>query len=183
MPKKFSIRIERGNLKNCEISSGFFDVGARITTSLNRGILFNILTNKFYIDFEDLVIADFCAGSGIVGFEMLSLGAKKCYFVENDVKKCKNINLAIEKKQFQCEVLQCFLPKIPTFEEKIDIIFFDPPYENNFCDKTLENLYQQDILTENGMIILESTKKPESEFKIIHQKELKNGATFWFLKK
>ena len=183
----FAIRIEHGDFKGVKISDGFKGEGSRITTSFNRCVLFNILTNKLGVDFDDLNCADLCCGSGIVGFEMLSMGARSCIFVDSDRKKVQNVKNVLQKTHFNGLAEYAFLPNLPIFQEKLDIVFFDPPYENNFCERTLANIVNSGLLADNGLIIIE-TKKPIAEnfvntlqLKIACIKELKNGAKFFFL--
>ncbi|MBQ7536766.1 MAG: RsmD family RNA methyltransferase [Rickettsiales bacterium] len=185
----FAIRIEHGDFKGVKISDGFKGDGSRITTSFNRCVLFNVLTNKLGVNFDDLNCADFCCGSGIVGFEMLSMGAGSCIFVDSDRKKVQNVKNVLQKTRFNGLAECAFLPNLPIFHDKLDVIFFDPPYDNNFCERTLANIVNSGILTDNGLIIVE-TKKPIAEDLIVNLKlkmacvkELKNRASFLFLRK
>ena len=183
----FAIRIEHGNFKGVKISDGFKGKGARITTSFNRCVLFNVLTNKFGIDFDGLNCADLCCGSGIVGFEMLSMGARSCIFVDSDRKKVQNVKNVLQKTHFNGLAECAFLPNLPIFHDKLDVIFFDPPYENNYDERTLANIANSNILADNGFIIVETKKALTNDFlanlhmKIAYTKELKNGAKFFFL--
>jgi len=185
----FAIRIEHGDFKGVKISDGFKGEGSRITTSFNRCVLFNVLTNKLGVNFDGLNCADFCCGSGIVGFEMLSMGARSCVFVDSDRKKVQNVKNVLQKTQFNGLAECAFLPNMPIFHDKLDVIFFDPPYENNFCERTLANIVNSGLLADNGLIIVE-TKKPITEnfvntlqLKTVCVKDLKNGAKFYFLAK
>lgn len=184
--KTIPVRIEHGRLKNIKISDGFFGEGSRITTSSNRCVLFNILQNKFYIDFAGKNCLDLCCGSGVIGFEMMSLGAESCLFLDCDRKKLQSIDKALEKTKLNGKTLQCFLPKMPMFQEKFDIIFFDPPYSNDFCEDILELIKSQNLLNENGIIIVETKRDIEEKclenFEVLQIRELKNGAKFWFLR-
>ena len=185
---EFAIRIEHGDFKGFKVSDGFKGEGSRITTSFNRCVLFNVLTNKFGIDFDGLNCADLCCGSGIVGCEMLSMGARSCVFVDSDRKKVQNVKNVLQKTRFNGFAEHAFLPNLPIFHSKLDIIFFDPPYENNFCERTLTNIVNSNILTYDGLIIVETKKQIAEDFmdtlhlKSVCLKELKNGARFYFLK-
>ena len=185
----FAIRIEHGNFKGVKISDGFKGEGSRITTSFNRCVLFNVLTNKLGVDFDGLNCADFCCGSGIVGFEMLSMGARSCVFVDSDRKKVQNVKNVLQKTHFNGLAECAFLPNLPIFHDKLDVIFFDPPYENNFCERTLMNIVNSGLLADNGLIIVETKKTITDELiaalklKTVCVKELKNGAKFYFLEK
>ena len=177
------VRIERGLKKCVSIGSGFSYEGSRITTSANRAILFNVLLNRFYIDFNQVSCADFCCGSGIVGFEMLSLGAKECLFIDSDRKKLANISSAISKLRFNAKAICCYLPNIGVLNKQFDIIFFDPPYDNNFCDETIKEIFDKNLITDDGYLIVETKQDINTYFfKTEHIKYLKNGAKFVFLK-
>ena len=182
---KHIIRIERGVKKNMQIGLGFGFQGSRITTSANRSILFNILINRLYVNFNDLTCADLSCGSGIVGFEMLSSGAKKCFFLDCDKWKLKNILSANEKLNLNIETIYCFLPNVNGLPVDIDIIFFDPPYENDFCKATINEVFNKKILNKDGIMIVETKEELQSDdnktFDVFHVKYLKNGAKFYFL--
>ncbi len=177
------IRIERGEKKKVVIGEGFCYQGSRITTSANRCILFNILLNRFYINILNKTCADLCCGSGIVGFEFLSLGAKKCVFVDNDKNKIRNIIQANNKLKYNIDTIYGFLPNIYQLKEQFDLIFFDPPYNNNFCKQTIANIYNNHLLNKNGILIIETLNEIDDlyGFTLLHKKELKNKANFIFL--
>lgn len=178
------VRIERGLKKGVSIGNGFSYEGSRITTSANRAVLFNVLLNRFYIDFSKVSCADFCCGSGIVGFEMLSLGAMECLFIDSDRKKLANVSLAINKLNFNANAVCCYLPNIGMLNKQFDIIFFDPPYDNNFCNETIKEIFDKNLITNNGYLIVETKQDINTyNFKTEHIKYLKNGAKFVFLKK
>ena len=181
MIKNFAVRIEHGEKKGIKVSDGFFGEGSRITTSANRCVLFNVLTNKLYIDFNNLICADFCCGSGIVGFELLSLGCKECTFVDCDKKKLKNIEEAIDKTKFNATTLYSYLPKY-NLNKQFDIIFFDPPYNNDFCQETIDMILDNNILSKNGILIVETKQVINVEkYRVLDIKTLKNKAQFYFL--
>ena len=183
MTKKFAIRIEHGEKKGIKISDGFFGEGSRITTSANRCVLYNVLKNKLYIDFKGLSCLDLCCGSGIIGFELISLGCKNCTFVDCDRQKLKNIQQSIDKTKFNANTIQAYLPNLSfTNNEKFDIIFFDPPYQNNFEQQTIDKIYENQLLNNNGILIVETLEEINTEkYKILDIKQLKNKAKFYFL--
>ena len=177
-----SIRIERGCKKGVSIGKGFSALGSRITTSANRCVLFNILLNRFYVNFLNKKCLDLCCGSGIVGFEMLSLNASSCVFIDCDISKLKNIVIGNEKLTFDIQTIRSFLPNLSQNIGEFDIIFFDPPYQNDFCDKTIKFISINNILSKNGIFIIETMKDIDiSCFKLLYKKDLKNGAKFYFL--
>ena len=186
----FAIRIEHGSKKGLKISDGFSATGSRITTSSNRCVLFNILLNKFYLNFDKINnCLDLCCGSGIVGCEFLSCGAKECFFIDCDRKKIKFLEKTIFEKKLNGKVELSYLPSCSLFRQnnqnvKFDLIFFDPPYDNNFQNDVIKNIFLYELLSDNGILIVE-TKQQINErlelYKILHQKKLKNGAFFYFI--
>lgn len=111
---------------------------------------------------DDSVCLDLFAGSGALGIEALSMGAKKCYFVDNnnDAIKVINKNLVgveeekiIIRKDYQ-EALKLFEKNKIIF----DIIFLDPPYKKYDIEHIIENIIKKKIIKKNGLIIVETNE-------------------------
>lgn len=108
----------------------------------------------------DCVFVDAFSGSGGIGIEALSRGAKKAYFIENSPKAqaCINENLiftkfrdrAIVLKQDACAAISCI------FEKEVDIIFMDPPYGQGLERNMLTLLAGAKYVTPDTLIIVES---------------------------
>ena len=122
---------------------------------------FNIIKHSNLIDvtLKNANILDLYAGVGSFGIECISRGAKKITFVENDHKALtilkKNIdNLKIEDKS------EVFGTKIISFfnqfnkKDKFEIIFFDPPFSENFFGEELKILKNSNICSKNHFIII-----------------------------
>ena len=123
--------------------------------------LFNIL-NK--ID-ESAIILDGFAGSGSVGIEFLSRGAKVCYFVDKSRESIKLVeeNLIHTKFTDQARVLRKdLLLLIADFKVdniKFDYIYLDPPFNQlNLIRDVLREISINDILDIDGKIIIEHEK-------------------------
>jgi 16S rRNA (guanine(966)-N(2))-methyltransferase RsmD len=109
---------------------------------------------------------DLYAGSGAVGIEALSEGAKQAYFVDSGSGNCKTIeqnlnNLKADAACFKILLMDCeraiaFFHKL---EEKFDLIFVDPPYYQDLAKKALQTLGAYDILTRNGLIIIQHHRR------------------------
>lgn len=128
--------------------------------------LFNIL-NK--ID-ENAIILDGFAGSGSVGIEFLSRGAKLCYFVDKSRESIKLVeeNLIHTKFTDQARVLRKdLLLLIKDFKNdnmKFDYIYLDPPFNQlNLIRDVLKEISINDILNIDGKIIIEHEKGLELE--------------------
>ena len=101
----------------------------RPTTDRIKETLFNMLQTRIPCG----VFIDLCSGSGSIGIEAISRGARKCYFVENnkDAAKCITENLHFTKFENRSILLkQDVVSAISGIHEKeADIIFMDPPYQ------------------------------------------------------
>ena len=117
--------------------------------------LFSIIQN----DIRDAVVLDLFAGSGALGLETLSRGAKKAILCDKsydaiDIIK-KNINKTHleEKTKVLCmDYKKC----IENIEEKMDIIFIDPPYKLDIAIKALEKILENNILSSKGIVVIET---------------------------
>jgi 16S rRNA (guanine966-N2)-methyltransferase len=145
------------------------DVMARPFLEQARGALFNMLTPVL----RGASILDLYAGSGALGIEALSRGAKKAVFVEREEKSAKNLieNLATCMLADKAEVINTPVEiALKRLSAPFDIIFLDPPYIDASTwerDKTAKSIVQNTInlLAEKGKIIfrLEKTDSfPES---------------------
>lgn len=153
------MRIISGEKRGLKLLSPI-DYRVRPTTDKIKESIFNILSE---IDENSIVLDLFC-GSGAIGIEFISRGAKKVYFCDfsNDSIKVTKKNIEstnfVEKsviiKNDYMECLKYFFKN----NLKFDYIFLDPPYKNNYIENTLEFIWDNNILNENGIIILETDK-------------------------
>ena len=139
------MRIIAGDFKGRKIEAPEgFDV--RPTTDKVKEALFSIIQNELY----DAVCVDLFSGTGNLGLEALSRGAKSCYFGDNS-----RLSINIIKKNIESihpgrvngsEAHVVFgdfaktLEQVKKREEYADIIFVDPPYDKNLYVKVLEKI-------------------------------------------
>ncbi len=127
----------------------------RPTQDRIKETLFNMIQN----DVPGSVFVDVFAGSGGIGIEAISRGAKKAYFIENNVKAVKCITQNIQTTRFEdrATVLkQDVLVGLKNIrEQEVDIIFVDPPYEGGLYERTFALLAKMPYVTEYTMIIAE----------------------------
>ena len=123
--------------------------------------LFNILGNIH----KEALVLDLFSGSGAIGIEFLSRGAKKCYFIDDSQDSIRTINENLEKTNFQAlsEVYKnnvCRAAKVLGENNIIfDYIFMDPPYNSEYEKKTLKLICENNLISESGTIIVEHGKK------------------------
>lgn len=113
----------------------------RPTTDQVRETLFNILQNKI----EGCVFVDAFAGSGSVGIEAISRDASTTYFVESNRKALQvleqNLESCCSSESWRILTMDVWkaLDVLPQQLSKVDIFFFDPPYEFVNYSKLLES--------------------------------------------
>lgn len=136
-------------------------IETRPTTDRIKETLFNIIA----FDLMDCYFLDLFSGSGGIGIESLSRGAKKTVFVEQSKHALNYIHKNLEKTQLknQAEILGInvinALKLLEERQDKFNIIFMDPPYALEDIKIVLEKA--EGVLEDVGYIILErSSAKP-----------------------
>jgi len=134
----------------------------RPTPSAVRESLFNLLPPVTGQAFLDLY-----SGSGIVGLEALSRGAKRVVFVEKQAIVARKIKeqiaaLGLDNRSL---VLTMSVDKgvaaLSSREERYDVIFADPPYEREWIIKTLHCCRRNDLLARGGLLVLQRSIREE----------------------
>lgn len=129
----------------------------RPTTDRIKETLFNMIA----FDLPECEFLDLFSGSGGIGIESLSRGAKRAVFVDQGKKPLTCIKANLEKTRLNqdAEVMGMnVLDAVKTLgrrKEKFDIIFMDPPYALEGIDEIIATIANQELLHENGYIILE----------------------------
>ena len=131
-------------------------LNTRPTLDKVREAIFNILQNNI----RDTVVLDLFAGSGAVGLESISRGAKKAILCDKSKEACMIIRKNIEKTHAleHTELYQTDFKEVLTnrIYEKLDIIFLDPPYKTDFAIEAVKMLMEKDLLKDNTLIIIET---------------------------
>ncbi len=150
------MKIISGKLKG-RVINGYDIEGTRPTMDRVKESLFGMIQN----DIKDKVVLDLFAGTGNLGFEALSNGAKFCYFNDKN-KKCTNL-ISDNAKKFELtdyctifnldykEALNYFATKNICF----DLIFLDPPYKFQELNEIIDFIRQNDLLQKKGLIVCE----------------------------
>ena len=127
----------------------------RPTTGKVKESIFSILQ----FDIEGRRVLDLFAGTGQLGIECLSRGAKSVTFVDQSREAIKLVRENLAHCQMQGEVVQADSIGFIGRDGKYDIILIDPPYDTDLLDKALEKIVAFDILNEGGIIVCESSLK------------------------
>ncbi len=115
-------------------------------------------------DIPNAAVLDLFGGTGQLGIEALSRGAKYAVFVDAREDACKLIreNLKRTKLDRDGRVIRGdYLDYLKRCREKFDIIFLDPPYAEVFLENALKRITEIDILQSNGIIVTERPLEKE----------------------
>ncbi len=140
--------------------------------------MFNILNHKIY----GAKVLDMFAGTGSLGLECASRGAKEVILLEKFKETYDILTENINILGFQ-DVSSAYLKDSYEFikssgskGEKFDIIFVDPPYLNNMVEESINLIDKYDLLTDNGVIVSkydigEAIYKPEGKYELIDERK------------
>ena len=167
--------------------------GTRPTTDRFKETLFNIIENSLKISLKDKYVMDLFAGSGSLGIEALSRGAKSCCFVDKAKQSISAIENNLDNLGIisNCNLLNIDVNKLPKFRkninEKIDIIFSDPPYKDfKINNIAIDCLISKGWAKDNTYLFLEtsnnSLQKDISGFKIIEDRKIGESSLKIYLK-
>ena len=126
----------------------------RPTADRVKEALFSIIQ----FDVPTANVLDLFAGTGQLGIEALSRGAKAAVFVDEREDACKLVreNLKRTKLEEQGKVIRSdYLTFLKNTRELFDIIFLDPPYAEVFLENSLNKLGEIDILESGAIIVAE----------------------------
>lgn len=113
--------------------------------------------NLIQFDVYNAIVLDLFSGTGALGIEAISRGAKKTYLVDQNPKAIKiiNENLKDVEGDFVVKNIDAF-----TFlkgSEKFDIVLLDPPYKTELGTQAIDYIIKNQKLNENGIIIFETS--------------------------
>ena len=129
-------------------------MATRPTTDRVKEALFSIIQ----FDIPCARVLDLFGGTGQLGIEALSRGAKSAVFVDAGEPACRLIkeNLKRTKLEMDAKVVRAdYLEYLKRCRETFDIVFLDPPYAEVFLENALKKLTEIDILESGGIIVAE----------------------------
>lgn len=131
----------------------------RPTLDRVRESLFNIIQSQV----PDCIFLDLFSGSGAIGLEAISRGAKKAILCDKSKKAIEIIKKNIEKTHSEGFVQlynMSFEELIKTkLGEKLDIVYIDPPYKTKFVYNSVKLIIEQKLLKEESLIIIETDEE------------------------
>jgi 16S rRNA (guanine966-N2)-methyltransferase len=127
---------------------------------------------------EGRTVLDLFAGTGNLGLEALSQGAKKAIFIEKNRTCLRALmrNTDLCGFQDEAEILsldaEVALKVLRRRAERVDLVFIDPPYESGYVDKTLRFINAHDMVSERGVVVVEhsSAETPADQWETLSLK-------------
>jgi len=139
-------------------------IATRPTLDRVKESIFNIIQN----DIPNSIFLDLFSGSGAIGLEAISRGAKKAILCDKSKEAINIINKNIEKTHLaeKVEVYNTDFEKcLKNIKEAIDILYIDPPYKTDYIEQALKILQNAEFITNETKIIVET----DDEERIIRQ--------------
>jgi 16S rRNA (guanine966-N2)-methyltransferase len=147
------VRITSGEWKNRNLEVPDID-GLRPTSERVRETLFNWLMPSIHKS----VCLDLFAGSGSLGFEALSRGAKHCTFVEksklafSQIKTTRTSLNAVNSEVHNCDAID-FLSSV--HNHNFNLVFLDPPFSDDYLISSIESIHEYQLVSRGGYIYIE----------------------------
>lgn len=141
-------------------------VGMRPTADRVKESVFAILGGAV----EGAVVLDLFAGTGALGIEALSRGARQALFVDKSRRAARLIleNLALtglgDRAEVRCQAVAQALEQLGQRGDRFDLIFADPPYGEGWVERFLQDPVLPGLLADGGRIVLERSRKEEMPF-------------------
>ncbi len=133
-------------------------LATRPTLDRVKEAIFNILQ----WDIKDANVLDLFSGSGALAIEALSRGANSAVLcdVSNNAIKIIQKNLDLARVTDKAEVInEDYLETLEILKnrcKKFDLIFLDPPYKSDYIEKSIEKILENNLLSDDGIIIAET---------------------------
>lgn len=148
------------------------DLGIRPTSDRLKEALFSILDSKKYnINIHNSSVIDICSGTGALGIEALSRGAKEVCFIDKDIKSIRiiqkntsKLNINHEDKIFINIVKDEVTNALQKINSIYDIVLIDPPYNTNIINETLQDLKNYNLIKTHSYIFAESSNAEIFDF-------------------
>jgi len=156
--------------------------GTRPTRASVKEAIFGMIQGHV----EGSAVLDLFAGTGNLGLEALSQGAKKAIFVEKHRTCLRALTRNRDLCGFQdrAEIIsldvEVALRVLMRRAEKVDLVFIDPPYGSGYVDKALRFINAHDMVRKGGMVVVEhgSAESPSPQWKGLSlEKQKRHGDT------
>ncbi len=150
------MRIVGGALRNRQVKVP--KKGVRPTKGIVRGAIFNIIGDRII----NADVLDLFAGSGILGIEAISRGAKQCVFVDKNPRTLRANLEHLGLKKETTILAQDYRTALRSMRSRqFDLILADPPYERNLVQRTIDSIKHSGLLRSNGVFMIEHSPREQ----------------------
>ena len=152
----------------------------RPTADRVKEAMFSILQ----FDLPGARVLDLFGGTGQLGIEALSRGAKSAVFVDAGDKACKLISENLRRTHLESDarvVHADYMSYLKSCKETFDLVLLDPPYAEVFLENAINHIAEIDILQSGGIIVAERPVEKDLSLEIpgfTRSKDYKYGRTF-----
>ena len=129
-------------------------MATRPTSDRVKEALFSIIQ----FEIPGATVLDLFGGTGQLGIEALSRGAKRAVFVDAGEPACRLIKENLKRTRLEADasvIRSDYMAYLNRCKEKFQIIFLDPPYAEVFLENALKCITEIDILQSGGIIVAE----------------------------
>ena len=144
------MRVTSGIRKGALLQSAD-NLSVRPTTDKVKQAVFNMIQ----FEISDRSVLDLFAGSGVMGIEALSRGAKHCTFVDIHPEIVKKNIAKVRFEEISDIVRSDYLAFLNQCSTPFDLVFLDPPYQQEMLSKALDMLIKRQLLSKNSLIVWE----------------------------
>jgi len=130
------------------------DRSVRPTTDMVKEAIFSIVQ----FDVPGRRVLDLFAGTGQLGIEALSRGARECVFVDSSPASLALVRKNLEVCKMSAPVIRSDALTFLSHGGKFDLVFIDPPYAAGLYNDVLKSVFLFDILNDGGIILVESPR-------------------------
>jgi 16S rRNA (guanine(966)-N(2))-methyltransferase RsmD len=147
------MRVITGSARGRKLETLYGEEVTRPTTESVKEALFSMIQ----FELEDKKVIDLFAGSGQLGIEALSRGARHCTFLENNREALKIVQKNVAHCGFEdkSNIIFAEASSYLLRKENFDIAFLDPPYNKGLIDKCLPLLLK--LMSDDGIVVCETS--------------------------
>ena len=175
------MRIISGTARGCKLAE-FSTKSIRPTSDRVREAIFSILVSRLG-NLSDRIVLDLFAGTGAMGLEALSRGASKATFIELSKEATGLIhkNAVSAKLLDKTNIVQADVRHYLTLQKGVfDLIFMDPPYQEQDITEIVQRIATSNILKPDGLLCVETayvTPLPDAATPLVQVDRRKYGST------
>ena len=171
--------------KLSKLAGNFLSPDLRPTMDRVRETIFNILAHGVFFDVKGTRVLDLFCGTGALGFEALSRGAKHVSFIDRDKTSISILseNISLLNAEKEVMVLQSDATKLrKNIGQDFDLIFLDPPYGRGLGELALDIALMHGWISKNAVVVWEEQNEifPPKKLNLVKSRPIGNISLNFF---